>query len=312
MAAALHEQVGVRRGDRVAIGLPNRPEYLEVFYALGVMGAVHVNTNHRYGVDELTSLWHDMGVCAVVYDQTLAARVHAVGDHLPRMQWIAVGDEHDATSTSGATFDYEALIFDYEALIQASDAQWQPSVPPCGDDRVIICTGGTTGRPKGVVWRQDDMFRALRGRAFGTATPPLPDVFDRDLFHSLTGGDGIVGLPAAPLMHSTGLVNSLACLMSGGAVITVPGRFDAVRLLDAADRHHANLIAMVGNAFARPLLDALDRHPRRWDLSSLHRIISAGMAWTPDVKRQLLTRLPNIELVDALGATEAIGMASHV
>jgi acyl-CoA synthetase (AMP-forming)/AMP-acid ligase II len=297
LAHGLHG-LGLRRGDHVAVALPNGPEYLEVFYALSVGSMVHVNTNYRYGVDELTALWSGMRVSAVVLDDSLLAHAEVIRHRLPGIRWVLIGTR---TGVPAWATGYDAIV---------GDTSWEPPHRRSGDDLVVICTGGTTGRPKGVLWRQDDMLRALRARAFGPHADPLPDTFDRAVLRTLVEHPGTRGIPAAPLMHATGLVNSFAWLIGAGTVVTVPGRFDPARLFDAVESNGVHALTIVGNAFAVPMLNTLDAQPGRWDLTSLVRIFSSGVAWSPDIKRGLLAHMPGAALVDGLGASEAIGMAS--
>ena len=292
---------GLRRHQRVALALQNEPRYMESLYALSVASMAHVNTNYRYSADELVALWTDMDVAAVAFDEDLHDRVDAARRELPRVRWIAC---------FGAGVDVPTWAIDYESLA-GGDGSWEPSMRRSGDDPLIICTGGTTGRPKGVLWRQDDLLRALRIRAYGR-TEAMPDAFDAALLDELAPPPGPIGLPAAPLMHATGLANGLSWLMAGGAAVTVPGAFRPEALLDAIDRYGVNVLTIVGNAFARPLLHALDASPGQWTLASLQRIVSAGVAWSIDVRAGLLGHRPSLTLIDTLGASEAIGMASAV
>ena len=121
---------------------------------------------------------------------------------------------------------------------------------------------------------------------------------------------GPLGLPAAPLMHGTGLFNALTTLSTGGSIVTMPGRqFDPVELLDTVEQERVKSITIVGDAFAKPILRALDAEPDRWDISSLRVVLSSGVMWSKETKDGLLRHNPRLILVDALGSSEAIGMA---
>ena len=150
---------------------------------------------------------------------------------------------------------------------------------------MLLYTGGTTGMPKGVMWRQDDLFGALDA-ANRKRLPPEPDLAAAN---ERVVKPGPRNLPAAPLMHGTGFFNALSNLMIGGSVITMAGRrFDAVELLDTVEHERINSMSIVGDAFAKPILRALDPEPDRWDISSLRVIVSSGVIWSAQTKAGLL------------------------
>jgi fatty-acyl-CoA synthase len=175
----------------------------------------------------------------------------------------------------------------------------------------MLYTGGTTGMPKGVMWRQDDLFARLNGGGF-RRYPPEGSIDDvRAELGS--GGPGMTLLPACPLMHGTGCFTAMECLSEGGRVVLLTGRqFDPVDLLDTIERERVNCTVIVGDAFARPLLAALDTEPGRWDLSSLVAIVSSGVMWSEETKQGLLRHHEGMLLVDAFGSSEAVGLGTSV
>jgi acyl-CoA synthetase (AMP-forming)/AMP-acid ligase II len=158
------------------------------------------------------------------------------------------------------------------------------------------------------MWRQDDMFQVLDANN----RRRLPPEQDLGALSDRVELAGPKGLPVAPLMHGTGLFNAISTLMVGGSITTLPGRrFDPVELLDGIDYHDINSMSIVGDAFAKPILRALDAEPDRWDISSLRVIVSSGVMWSRETKQGLLRHNERLIMVDALGSSEAIGMATN-
>jgi fatty-acyl-CoA synthase len=280
LAATLAEH-GVVPGAKVAIDLLNRPEYLETFYAALLLGAVPVNVNYRYGVEETRYLLDDADAAAVVTEARFVEVVHrAVAELDPAPFVLELGPDYDA----------------------AVAAPPRPrSHEPSGDDLMFLYTGGTTGMPKGVMWRTDDLYVALWQMGRPGTEPPDPLVAVR------AGKRAATTLPACPLMHGTGLFVTLSALSGGGTVVLIDEMgLDPVRIWDDVDAHEVGVLTIVGDAFARPLLDALEAQPGRWSLASLRAITSSGVTWSPEVKRGLLDHLPDVTLLDSLGASEGL------
>ena len=283
---------GAVRQDKVANYLYNAPEYMEAFFGTVKAGLVPVNTNYRYGPDELTYLWDNADAIAVVFHGTFTSQVDQVRSRVPKVRlWLWVDDG------SGPCPDWAV------PYTQAAKAATDRVVAPWGrslDDIIMIYTGGTTGMPKGVMWRQGDLGQDRRPANANetedeTSALPPPAVF----------------LPACPLMHATALMTSLGNKRAGGTIVTVEGRtFDPIELLDTIDREHVASIAIVGDAFCKPVLGALDEHPGRWTLESLRVVISSGVMWSEASKQALLRHRPTLRLHDSLGSTEAPGLGS--
>jgi fatty-acyl-CoA synthase len=175
----------------------------------------------------------------------------------------------------------------------------------------MLYTGGTTGMPKGVMWRQDDLFARLNGGGFRRY--PAEGGVDDVRTELAANGPGMTLLPACPLMHGTGGFTAMECLSEGGHVVTLAGRqFDPVELLDTVERERVNCTVIVGDAFAKPILAALDADEGRWDLSSLVGIISSGVMWSEETKQGLLRHHPGMLLIDAFGSSEALGIGTSV
>jgi acyl-CoA synthetase (AMP-forming)/AMP-acid ligase II len=298
VAGALLE-LGVGRQSTVAQYLYNCPEYLESVYGAWKAALVPVNTNYRYGDDELVYLWDNADAVAVVFHGAFADTVGRVRARVPKVGlWLWVDDG------SGACPPWATP---YEEVAGSATGRVRPPWGRDGDDLYLLYTGGTTGMPKGVMWRQDDIAHLLNQ---GAAVPYPEDATYDDLRRVRTErGPGLRGVPACPLMHGTGALISFGVLADGGCVICLPSRaFSAEELLDTIEAERANAAVIVGDAFAKPILRALDAEPGRWDLSSLLLVYSSGVMWSEPVKQGLLRHHPGMLLVDALGSSEAIGM----
>ncbi len=280
---------GLRPGSKVAIDLTNRVEYLETFYAALKLGAVPVNVNYRYGAQEIRYLLDDSDAKAVVTEAGFAKEVHKACTYLRRRL--------------GKKFEPRVLEIgeDYEAaLSSATDDGWRER-RPTGDDLIFLYTGGTTGMPKGVMWRNDDLYVALWQMGRPGTEPPDP------LEAVLAGKRAATALPACPLMHGTGLFITLSTLAGGGSVVLIDKvGLDSALIWDEVERNSVQILTIVGDVFARPVLAALDAQPNRWDLSCLRAITSSGVTWSPDVKRGLLGHLAHVTLLDSLGASEGL------
>jgi fatty-acyl-CoA synthase len=296
---------GLGRQSRVAVALRNRPEYVESYLAAFNAALVPVNTKYRYGADELRHLWSDAGAEAVVFGAELADRVDAVRSDLPGVQrWYAVAD---------GTRSVPDWAVPYEAVAGAEGGQDDDVRGPwgrSGDDLLFLYTGGTTGRPKGVMWRQDDVF-AITGAGGNVmlGVEPPADLAELARRSAAPAVAPAASLPASPLMHGTGLYTSLSHLCSGGRLVLLTGRgFDPAELWDAVDRHRVELLVVVGMAFALPMvehLEHLERHGRRYDLDCVRVVTSSGVMLSEDVKQRLLAFLPNAIVYDSLGSSEA-------
>ncbi|HUV09512.1 MAG TPA: AMP-binding protein [Acidimicrobiia bacterium] len=285
---------GVRPGDKVAIDATNRPEYLETFFAALRIGAAPVNVNYRYVADEVRYVLENSGARAIVHDPAFAA---AAAEALAQIDGSVV----DGSVVDGSVTSLETGS-DYETALAAAERSgpWQDRAPD-GDDLLLLYTGGTTGMPKGVMWRNDDLYRALWQMGRPNSEPPDP--IDAARAGKRTG----TCLPACPLMHGTGLFIALSTLSGGGTVVLVDRvGLDAALLWDEVVAHDVAVLTIVGDVFARPLLDELEGHPDRWDLGALRAITSSGVTWSPDVKAGLLAHVPHVTLIDSLGASEGL------
>jgi acyl-CoA synthetase (AMP-forming)/AMP-acid ligase II len=302
VAAALLA-AGAREQDKVANYLYNGPEYLESMYASFKAGLVPVNTNYRYADEELLYLWDNADAVAIVFHDVFTDRIEGIRGRLPKVKlWLWVEDETGGTCPDWAT-PYEVAAG--AGTAEKIEAPWGRD----GHQLIFMYTGGTTGMPKGVMWRHDDLIKATHG----TTNPLFSGPEDYDALAASVAGPGLSGLAAAPLMHGTGQFVALIALSSGGSVTTLVNRtLDIEEMLDTIERTKIQSLTIVGDAFAKPILRTLDENPGRWDLTSLVIVVSSGVMWSETVKQGLLKHNPTMMLVDAFSSSEAIGLGQSV
>lgn len=299
IAAALLADGAVEQ-DKVAQYLYNGNEYTETLFACFKAGLAPVNTNYRYTADELVYLSDNSDTVAVVFHGAFAAQIDAIRHRLPRVRTYLWVDDGSGPCPAWATA--------YESAARSGAQRCTPRWGRSGEHLLLLYTGGTTGMPKGVMWQQQDIIASLDS----ANKKRLPPDVDLDAVGSRLVGPGPRNLPAAPLMHGTGQFNAISNLMVGGSVHTLVGRhFDVIELLDTVHHKRINSMSIVGDAFAKPILRALDAEPGRWDISSLRVIVSSGVMWSAETKAGLLRHNERLILVDSLGSSEAIGMASN-
>jgi len=305
-AVAAHlVDVGLTHQSKVAAYLYNGVEYMEVYLAAFKGGFAPVNTNYRYGADEITYLFDNADAEAVVFHTSFVPLLEQVRPALPKVRtWLAVPDEGHPVPDWAV--EYESVV---GAGADRVVAPWGRS----GDDLLLLYTGGTTGMPKGVMWRQDDLFNVLGAGGQALLGIPPAESIDDLMTRIDPASPGLVMLSACPLMHGTGQFSSLVAMNLGGAVATLPSRhFDVGELWREVEGHKVNSIVIVGQAFAGPMLEHLDAHPGEYDLSSVLLITSSGVMWSQENKDGLLRHLPNAMLFDSYGSSEAVGLGGSV
>jgi fatty-acyl-CoA synthase len=286
--------------DHLAIYLYNGNEYLE-----GVLGAFKArvapfNVNYRYVDEELVYLLRDSCARAILYHEEFAPVLGRIRSELPELEvLIQVADESGKGLLPGAV-DYE------EALAGASperpDVEWSP------DDLYVLYTGGTTGPPKGVLWRQGDIFPvAMGGRNMDLSEKESLDA----VVAGARGGGALKLLAGPPLMHGAAQWSVFGAMATGNPIVfpSEPKRFDPDDVLSTVESERANLLLIVGDAFARPLLDQMSR--KVYDLSCLSMVGSGGAPLSTAHKEEFLERLPSVMVLDAIGSSETGGQGTN-
>lgn len=285
---------GIGPGDHVGIYGYNSVEWVETLWAVFKLRATWININYRYVEEELAYLFENADLKALVYQRELAPRVRGVLDHLPLLQHTIVIDD-------GSDADLEALgSVDFEAAM-AEGSPERDFGPRSADDRYILYTGGTTGMPKGVVWRHEDVFFALGGGIDPVANERVssPGAL---VEQALAGGPSTM-MPIAPLMHGATQWGVMAGSFRGNRVVLM-AKFDAARAFELIQDEKINQVMITGDAMAVPMIDELARAGTDYDLSSLYLIGSTAALFSPAVKDQFLDLLPDVVFSDAIGSSE--------
>jgi 3-oxocholest-4-en-26-oate---CoA ligase len=270
---------GVKAGDHVGIYALNRVEWVETLWAVFKLRAVWININYRYVAEELSYLFDNAGLQYLVVEPEFAERAAEVQPDLPR---LVMGP------------DYEA------ALAGASPAR--DFEPRSNDDLYILFTGGTTGMPKGVVWRHEDVVMALGG-GIDVRTGDKVE-HPGDFVTKGRNGFPLTTYPLPPLMHGASQWAVMGqSLVGNGSILR--GRFDPHEVWRTVEAEKVNLIMITGDAMARPLLDVLAAPDASYDLSSLFAISSSAVLFSQTCKDEFLDRLPNLVITDAIGSSES-------
>ncbi len=289
---------GIGPGDRVAIDLRNAPEYLEVMIAAFKLRAVPVNVNFRYVASELRYVLETSRASAIVFHRSLGDAVAGVADVVGSMRAVLAVDDIDGSTPSGevpGAVPYASAVADAPDGPIVTDGR-------SGDDHYLMFTGGTTGLPKGVLWRQEDAFYAcLGGGDPMRLSGPITSLFELgDRFV-----EKMVYMPIAPLMHAAAQWTSFMWFFGGGTVVLVPGSFDAEAAWDLVAREGVNVLTVVGDAVAKPLLDCLEANPERWDISSLYAIGNGAAPLSSSVRSRLVEAFPTCVITDGMGSSES-------
>lgn len=287
---------GVGPGDKVGVYGYNGNEWVEAQWAAWKLRAVPINVNYRYVEGELSYLIDNADMVALVHAAEFVPRIANVQGSCPTLRTcFAWADGSEVDLAQCGAVDYE------EALAAASPER--DFGPRTDDDLYILYTGGTTGMPKGVMWRHEDFFKATLGPILSITGEPITE--ESQLAERAAAATPLVGFPVAPLMHGAAQWTSMTTLLGGNTmVLSAARRMDPDEVWQIVSDEHVVTMNVVGDAQVRPLLDALADHGDRFDLSSLFLIGSGGAILSPAVKAAAAELIPNVLLLDALGASE--------
>lgn len=297
--ASAFAAAGLGPDAKIGLFMYNSNEYMEAQYAAFKMRGVPININYRYIDEELRYLLENSDAEALVFHSSLGDRVARIVDDLPDLKLLIEVDD-GGDGQVGRARRMEEVIASNEPMER---------IERSADDIYMLYTGGTTGMPKGVMYAIGGSTLGLSSAAFPTLGLPLPETADDIVAGAVATQGATVSIPCAPLMHGTGLW--LGCFIPhlvGGHVVTLTNRsLDAHEVLEAVERHRATSVTIVGDSFAKPLVKALDEGKpdgTAYDTSSIGMINSSGVMWTSEVKQQMIERMEQVVLIDAMGSTE--------
>jgi 3-oxocholest-4-en-26-oate---CoA ligase len=300
---------GLGAHSKVGMYLYNSPEYCETNFAAMKMRGIPVNVNYRYLDDELAYLLDNSDSEALVFHSSLGDRVARVAPRMSRLKLLVEVDDGPASDGSHGV----ARAVAYEDIQRRLSPAAR--ISPRGDEVYMFYTGGTTGMPKGVMYPLSgftDFFLKTYPQMVGLAPVPDPSVLPGLARELRAAGKATVSMSGPPLMHGTGcwLGMMVPHMLGGTAVLLEKRGLDAHELWDVVARNRVNLLVVVGDAFAKPMLRALEENPGRWDASCLSLMVSSGAMFSLEVKQALTRHLPGLTIADVLGSTEGgMGMS---
>ena len=282
---------GVAAGDHVGVYGRNSIELIGTFLACYKLRAIAVNINYRYVDAELRYLLTEAELVGLVHDRQFSDKVAALRPDYPGLEAVLAIEDGSDVALQGST-DFAAAVAGHSAGRDFGERS--------ATDTYMLYTGGTTGYPKGVIWQHEDIWRTLGGGIDFATGERMPDEWEQSK-RAAASPAGLVRLTAAPLIHGNAQWAALAALFSGDTVVFVP-QFNPHDIWRAVQRHQVNILIIIGDAMARPLIEAY--REEQYDVSSVLAISSSAALFSPVVKDEYLSLLPNIVVTDAIGASE--------
>jgi acyl-CoA synthetase (AMP-forming)/AMP-acid ligase II len=284
---------GIGPGDHVGIYSVNSAEWVETAWAVFKLRAVWININYRYVKDELRYLFANANLVALVHQAEFGPRVTELLPELPDLRLVVtIEDGSGETPPTGAVPYEEAM---------AAGSPERDFAPRSGDDHYVLYTGGTTGMPKGVVWRHEDVFYALGGGVDPTTNTRI--VRPEEMVEKGRGGQ-LTLFPIAPLMHGATQWCVMGQSFVGNRTLLIP-KFDPHTVWQLVESEKANSVMITGDAMGKPLIEALDDPEVSYDLSSLIVVTSSAALFSAPVKDAFFEHFPNLIIVDAVGSSES-------
>ncbi len=287
---------GVKKDDKVGLYCRNRIEIVIAMLGIVKAGAILVNVNYRYVEDELRYLFDNSDMVALVHERQYADRVANVLPDTPNVKTILVIE--DGSDTPDKDYQRYGGVEFYSAIAQGSPER--DFGERSADDIYLLYTGGTTGFPKGVMWRHEDIYRVLLGGTDFATGEFVKDEYD--LAKGATANPPMIRYPIPPMIHGATQSATWMSIFSGQTTVLAP-EFNAEEVWCTIHEHKVNLLFFTGDAMARPLLDVLDRE-HDYDLSSLFLLASTAALFSPSIKERLLELLPNRIITDSIGSSE--------
>lgn len=311
--ASWMRELGLPERSHVGHYMRNSNAYMETFTATGLVGFGHVGINYRYLDEELVDLCNSLDIRVLVYDEEFASHVAAIRPHLTETVGFIEVPQHVVDGTAATrTAPVNAFAVSITDLYERDASDFKRTTS--GDDLILMATGGTTGLPKGTQWRHEDLWYKMKtSQGNGLAVLDLAD-------HPATLREHIANVQRiapqqgfmllSPLMHGAALLMSMVMIAQGAPVVTMGGnKFDAERTLEAVRQHDVGGLVLVGDAFAIPMIEVLDRRAEDQLIASLKMLVSSGATLADACKESFRTHKPGLILFDTLGSTEASSYA---
>ena len=284
---------GVGVGDHVGIYAQNSHEWIEAMYGAFKIRAIPININFRYVTDELAYLLGNADCVACIFDRQYSDRLEAIRDHTPTLRsliWIDDG-------TDGPVGDAES----YDEVCAAASSE-RDFDERSGDDIYVLYTGGTTGMPKGVMWRQEDVYMALGQGIDAVSGEQVADEWVMSQ-RAAASPAPLVFLVIPPLMHGAAQWGSMGQQLQGNTIVLLP-KFSGEAVWEVVEHDGVNSVLITGDAMGRPMIETLIASPHKYDTSSLFAVSSSAAIFSPTVKDQFLEMFPNLIITDSIGSSE--------